>query len=74
MSKQAEAWQSERNRKPYGSRGAPPACVEIAPCSVCGAKPGELCQGVEGPTLGTHYVRNQEAIRIRRERRAAGHQ
>jgi len=35
-------------------------CVAFVKCDFCGAKRGEFCEGVSGPTASTHTARRQE--------------
>ena len=42
-------------------------CVAFVKCDFCGAKRGEFCEGVSGPTASTHTARRQEYRRRKAE-------
>jgi len=44
-------------------------CVVLTSCAYCGAKPGVLCEGANGPTATTHWGRRTAAMKLRNKPR-----
>lgn len=42
-------------------------CVVICPCERCGARPGQPCEGRNGPHAQTHVVRRAAGQRAKRK-------